>query len=108
MEDFITCGMYIKDEVEMPIVCDQTTGDVVIQFDDMGDILLENVIVDNPRLTDGMNLYPVLQAYGGEGIFSTSTEWAVIRGTKVEFYAFKKPKEIIRTVDTSFDTMYEE
>ena len=108
MDEKIVCGVYVEDGITSPITCHVEEGDVVIEFDDKGAILVENVIVDNPRCTDGINLERLLDAYKADGIIGTETDWLAICGNEVRFYSFKKPLECYRSVTTSFDISYDD
>lgn len=110
MVDLISCGVYVEDGVMRPILCDPEMGDIIIQLD-AGPILLENVIVTQPRFLDESDIAILtgpLNYYKADGIFGTTTEWAAICGNEVQFYAYNNPTVWARKVPTSFDISYEE
>lgn len=110
MVELVSCGMYVEDGELRMIQCDQEMGDIVIQMD-AGPILLENVVVTEPRLLDESNttmLQNLMDYYKADGIFGTAKEWAVICGNEVQFYPYSNPTAMSRKVFTSFDISYEE
>ena len=107
MDENVICGAFVREDVTFEIVCYPEEGDIVVMFDDLGPILLENVIVHNPRHMDSIP-QSLFDAYDADGVFATDDGWVSIKGTTVSFHTHAKPMETERTVETSFNISYEE
>lgn len=109
MANLIECGTYIEDGVAVPIVCDPSTGDVVIMCDMLGHVLLEYQVVTNPRSTENIDVTGLIKHFDADGVFATTDGWAVIKDNTVSYYniakyGLDKPEYVSKTsLDVDYD-----
>lgn len=107
MADFIYCGLLSVNADPSPIVCDPSTGDLVLVDDILGNSILSNLSIVDPIPMDESVLRKLLTQVDGCGVIMSSTYMIVLKEDKAEYHSFADMSKIEHVVDYDYDTVYD-
>lgn len=108
MKYLMHCGA-MKESVGLSdIVCDSTTGDVVLVSDIMGQSLFSNVSVADPmHFADPAVINKLCDAYDCEGVIMTASYLITLKDNVASYREFLNLEKVVHTVEYDLFIDYE-
>ena len=108
MADFVRCGMYYEDGIAVPIYCNRDLGDCVIETAIRGNLLIDNLVVDDAEPASDTALAATIKHFKGIGAIISTSHYIILRENSAEIWDRLKPaKEPLFVVDVNYDIEYE-
>lgn len=108
MTNFVKCGMYLEDGIATDIFCDTHVGDCVIATAMRGNLLIDNLVVDNAEYADDSALRNTISHFHGIGAIITADRYIILHEDKAEIWdRFKPAKTPILVIEVNYDIEYD-